>query len=116
MNNNKIIKRIIYIGTDNNNYVKLNKEFELLSNLIKKDDIYHKKEKKEEKEKKEKKEKKEEKENKYKSTGIKVNIMNNKKIMKRIIYIGTDNNNYVKLNKEFELLSNLIKKDDIYYI
>ena len=102
-NNGKVIKRIIYLGNDNNNYVKLNKEYELVSNLIKGEPKEIKKKSKEPKEIK--------KEIKYKSTGVKVDIINNKKVIKRIIYLGNDNNKYVKLNKEYELLSKLIKKD-----
>jgi hypothetical protein len=97
INNGKVIKRIIYLGNDDNKYVKLNKEYELLSNLIKEEQKEIKKKSK--------------KEIKYKSTGVKVDIINNKKVIKRIIYLGNDNNKYVKLNKEYELLSNLIKKD-----
>ena len=122
MNNNKLIKRIIYLDKNNNKYVKLNKDYILLSGLIKKDDVYyneHKKQKKEikgeekkdkkEEEKKEKKEKKEEekKEIKVKSSGVKVDIMNNNKLIKRIIYLDKNNNKYVKLNKEYVLLSNI---------
>ena len=103
INNGKVIKRIIYLGNDNNNYVKLNKEYELVSNLIKGEPKEIKKKSKEPKEIK--------KEIKYKSTGVKVDIINNKKVIKRIVYLGNDNNKYVKLNKEYELLSNLIKKD-----
>ena len=103
INNGKVIKRIIYLGNDNNNYVKLNKEYELVSNLIKGEPKEIKKKSKEPKEIK--------KEIKYKSTGVKVDIINNKKVIKRIIYLGNDNNKYVKLNKEYELLSKLIKKD-----
>ena len=33
MNNNKLIKRIIYLDKNNNKYVKLNKDYVLLSNL-----------------------------------------------------------------------------------
>jgi hypothetical protein len=97
INNGKVIKRIIYLGNDDNKYVKLNKEYELLSNLIKEEQKEIKKKSK--------------KEIKYKSTGVKVDIINNKKVIKRIIYLGNDNNKYVKLNKEYELLSNLINKD-----
>ena len=71
-----------------NKYTYNDKEYELLSNLIKEEQKEIKKKSK--------------KEIKYKSTGVKVDIINNKKVIKRIIYLGNDNNKYVKLNKEYE--------------
>jgi hypothetical protein len=106
INNNKIIKRIIYIDKNKNKYVKLNKDYILLSDLIKKDDIYYINQPK-------KKEIKPE--IKLKSSGIKIDVINNKKVIKRLIYIDKNNNKYVKLNKEYELLSNLKYSGTFYY-
>ena len=106
MNNNKLIKRIIYLDKNNNKYVKLNKDYILLSGLIKKDDVYYNEHNKQKKEIKGE-EKKEKKEIKVKSSGVKVDIMNNNKLIKRIIYLDKNNNKYVKLNKDYVLLSNL---------
>jgi hypothetical protein len=105
MNNKKVIKRIIYLDKNKNKYIKFNKDYILLSNLLIKDDIYYLNEPK--------KQKKEEK--KLKSSGVKVDVINNKKIIKRIIYIDENKNKYVKLNKEYELLSNLKYSGTFYY-
>ena len=110
INNNKIIKRIIYIDKNKNKYVKLNKDYILLSDLIKKDDIYYINQPKKKEGKKEIKS-----EIKLKSSGVKIDVINNKKIIKRLIYIDKNNNKYVKLNKEYELLSNLKYSGTFYY-
>ena len=106
MNNNKIIKRIIYLDKNKNKYIKLNKDYILLSNLTIYDNIYHINEQKEEK-----KEKKEI----FKSSGVKIDIINKKKVIKRIIYLDKNKNKYIKLNKEYELLSNLKYSGTFYY-
>ena len=96
MNGNKKISRVIYNGNDNKKYIKLNKEFILLSKLSPKQSIIN--------------DKKIEKEViiKYKSTGNKTSFMNDNKKISRVIHIGTDNEKYIKLDKEFILLSKFI--------
>jgi hypothetical protein len=57
--------------------------------------------------------------NKLISTHKKVNIMNkNKTIIERIIYIDNNKNKFIKLNKQYELLSNFKynRKNKYYYI
>ena len=53
----------------------------------------------------------------YKSTHKKVNIMNNKKIIERVIYIDNNKNKFIKLNKNYLQLSTFKynKKNKYYY-
>jgi hypothetical protein len=55
--------------------------------------------------------------NKYKSMHKKINIMNNKKIIERTIYIDNNKNKFIKINKQYENLSNFKynKKNKFYY-
>jgi hypothetical protein len=53
----------------------------------------------------------------YKSTHKKVNIMNNEKVIERVIYIDNDKNKFIKLNKNYLQLSTFKynKKNKYYY-
>ena len=55
--------------------------------------------------------------NRYKSTHKKVNIMNNEKIIERIIHVDNNKNTFIKLNKEYLQLSTFKfnKKNKYYY-
>ena len=55
--------------------------------------------------------------NKYKSMHKKINIMNDKKIIERTIYIDNNKNKFIKINKQYENLSNFKynKKNKFYY-
>ena len=55
--------------------------------------------------------------NKYKSMHKKINIMNDKKIIERTIYIDNNKNKFIKINKQYENLINFKynKKNKFYY-
>ena len=106
-----------YIKINDNKEKKEDKKEKKDDNKEKKEDKKEKKEDKKEEKKDDNKEKKDDKkeENKYKSSGVKIDIINKKKIIKRLIYLDKNKNKYVKLDKIYVLLSDLKYSGEFYY-